>query len=133
MPDADHALIAIERMDLVDIDFDWPTKAIVAKAGFKRPAIEIERSEDGTLDIVKAFGGPAAPTVPNPKDQPATRRPPRRPLRRHPRPKPPSPREYSRRWTSRSARYISRRARSDSSTVAPSLISPRISRRWTCS
>src|SRR5215470_3866730 len=70
MPDADHALIAIERMDLVDIDFDWPTKAIVAKAGFKRPAIEIERSEDGTLDIVKAFGGPAAPTVPNPKDQP---------------------------------------------------------------
>src|SRR5262245_63261697 len=69
MPDADHALIAIERMDLVDIDFDWPTKAIVAKAGFKRLAIEIERSEDGTLDIVKAFGGPAAPTVPNPKDQ----------------------------------------------------------------
>src|SRR5262249_58814744 len=50
MPDADHALIAIERMDLVDIDFDWPTKAIVAKAGFRRPAIEIERSEDGTLD-----------------------------------------------------------------------------------
>src|SRR5262249_28692873 len=72
MPDADHALIAIERMDLVDIDFDWPTKAIVAKAGFKRPAIEIERSADGTLDIVKAFSGPAAPTVPNPKDQPVT-------------------------------------------------------------
>ena len=71
MPDAGHALIAIERMDLVDIDFDWPTKATVAKAGFRRPAIEIERSEDGTLDIVKAFGGPAAPTVPNPKDQPA--------------------------------------------------------------
>src|SRR5262249_16009476 len=65
--DADHALIAIERMDLVDIDFDWPTKGIVAKAGFKRLAIEIERSEDGTLDIVKAFGGPAAPTLPNPK------------------------------------------------------------------
>src|SRR5215471_12695244 len=72
MPDADHALIAIERMDLVDIDFDWPTKAIVAKAGFKRPAIEIERSEDGTLDIVKAFGGPAAPTVPNPKEPSAS-------------------------------------------------------------
>jgi uncharacterized protein involved in outer membrane biogenesis len=70
LPDADHALIAIERMDLVDIDFDWPTKAIVAKAGFKRPAVEIERSADGTLDIVRAFGGPAAPRVPNPKEPP---------------------------------------------------------------
>src|SRR5499425_1749319 len=72
MPDADHALIAIERMDLVDIDFDWPNRAIVAKAGFTRPAIEIERSQDGTLDIVKAFGGPAAPTVPNPKEPSAS-------------------------------------------------------------
>jgi Domain of Unknown Function (DUF748) len=72
LPDADHALITVERMDLVDIDFDWPNKAIVAKAGFKRPAVEIERSADGTLDIVKAFGGPAAPTVPNPKETPAS-------------------------------------------------------------
>ena len=79
LPDADHALVAIERMDLVDIDFDWPNKAIVAKAGFKRPAIEIERNADGTLDIVKAFGGPAAPTVPNPKEPSASTPPPAAP------------------------------------------------------
>ena len=71
MPGAETALIAIERMDLVDIDFDWPTKAIVGKAGFKRMSVEIERAEDGSFNIVKAFGGPAAPTVPDPKDAPA--------------------------------------------------------------
>jgi len=68
MPGAPDPLITIERMDLVDIDFDWPTKAIVGKAGFKRMSVEIERAEDGSLNIVKAFGGPAAPTVPDPKD-----------------------------------------------------------------
>jgi len=68
MPGAQDPLIAIERMDLVDIDFDWPAKTIVGKAGFKRMSVEIERAEDGSLDIVKAFGGPAAPTVPDPKD-----------------------------------------------------------------
>jgi uncharacterized protein DUF748 len=68
MPGAPDPLITIERMDLVDIDFDWPTKAIVGKAGFKRMSVEIERAEDGSFNIVKAFGGPAAPTVPDPKD-----------------------------------------------------------------
>jgi uncharacterized protein involved in outer membrane biogenesis len=68
LPGAEAPLIAIERMDLVDIDFDWPTKAIVGKAGFKRMSVEIERAEDGSFDIVKAFGGPAAPTVPDAKD-----------------------------------------------------------------
>jgi hypothetical protein len=68
MPGAEDPLITIERMDLVDIDFDWPTKAIVGKAGFKRMSVEIERAEDGSFNIVKAFGGPAAPTVPDPKD-----------------------------------------------------------------
>jgi uncharacterized protein involved in outer membrane biogenesis len=62
LPDADHPLITIERMDLVDIDFDWPTRAVVGKAGFKRPSVEIQRGPDGSLDIVKAFGGPAAHT-----------------------------------------------------------------------
>jgi len=71
MPGAETAMIAIERMDLVDIDFDWPSKAIVGKAGFKRMSVEIERAEDGSLNIVKAFGGPAAPTVPDPKAAPA--------------------------------------------------------------
>jgi len=68
LPGAEGPLIAIERMDLVDIDFDWPAKAIVGKAGFKRMSVEIERAADGSFDIVKAFGGPVAPTVPDPKD-----------------------------------------------------------------
>jgi uncharacterized protein involved in outer membrane biogenesis len=68
LPGAEAPLITIERMDLVDIDFDWPTKAIVGKAGFKRMSVEIERAEDGSFDIVKAFGGPAAPAAPEAKD-----------------------------------------------------------------
>ena len=71
LPGAESPMIAIEKMDLVDIDFDWPTKATVAKAGFVRPVVEIERAEDGSLNIVKAFGGPAAPTVPEPKEKDA--------------------------------------------------------------
>ena len=64
LPGATTPLIAIERMELVDIDFDWPTKATVGKAGFTRPSVAIERGPDGSLDIVRAFGGPAAPTAP---------------------------------------------------------------------
>ena len=71
LPGAENPMIAIEKMDLVDIDFDWPTKATVAKAGFLRPVVEIERAEDGSLNIVKAFGGPAAPTVPESKEKDA--------------------------------------------------------------
>ena len=84
MPGAPDPLITIERMDLVDIDFDWPTKAIVGKAGFKRMSVEIERAEDGSFNIVKAFGGPAAPTVPDPKDAAA-------PAAPKPAPPPPAP------------------------------------------
>lgn len=73
MPGAEAPLITIERMDLVDIDFDWPTKAIVGKAGFKRMSVEIERAEDGSLNIVKAFGGPAAPSGPDSKEAPTSR------------------------------------------------------------
>lgn len=87
LPGAPDPLIAIERMDLVDIDFDWPTKAIVGKAGFKRMSVEIEREEDGSFNIVKAFGGPAAPTVPEPKDAAAPAAPPPAP----PAPAPASP------------------------------------------
>lgn len=72
LPGAATPLIAIERMDLVDIDFDWPTKATVAKAGFTRLSVEIERGPDGSLDIVKAFGGPAGPTEPASTDAPAS-------------------------------------------------------------
>ena len=61
-PDAQRPTLTIERMDLVNIDFDWPKSVSVAKAGFRRPRAEIERGKDGHLDIVKLFGGPAAPT-----------------------------------------------------------------------
>jgi uncharacterized protein involved in outer membrane biogenesis len=91
MPGAPDPLITIERMDLVDIDFDWPTKAIVGKAGFKRMSVEIERAEDGTLNIVKAFGGPAAPTVPDPKDAAAPAAPKPAPPAPEPAPTPASP------------------------------------------
>jgi len=87
MPGAEDPLITIERMDLVDIDFDWPTKAIVGKAGFKRMSVEIERAQDGSFNIVKAFGGPAAPTVPDPKDAAA----PAAPKPAPPKPAPPAP------------------------------------------
>src|SRR5207244_11924 len=41
---------------------DAPTSATLAKAGFRRPQAQIERDKDGHFDIVKLFGGPAAPT-----------------------------------------------------------------------
>jgi len=61
-PDAQRPTLTIERMDLVNIDLDWPKSVSLAKAGFRRPRAEIERGTDGHLDIVKLFGGPAAPT-----------------------------------------------------------------------
>ena len=61
-PGAERPPLTIERMDLVNIDLDWPARVKVGKAGFRRPRAEIERGKDGSLDIVKLFGGPAAPT-----------------------------------------------------------------------
>jgi len=62
-PDADRPSLVIERMDLAGIDVDWPSRAKVGKAGFKRLRAEIERGKDGSLDIMKLFGGPAAPAA----------------------------------------------------------------------
>src|SRR5882672_5166286 len=62
LPDAQRPSLRIERMELVGIDLDWPKRAAVAKAGFKKLAAEIERGKDGSLDIAKVFGGPARPT-----------------------------------------------------------------------
>jgi hypothetical protein len=62
LPDAQRPSLSIERMELVGIDLDWPKRAAVAKAGFKKLAAEIERGKDGSLDIAKVFGGPARPT-----------------------------------------------------------------------
>jgi hypothetical protein len=60
-PGAERPSLTIERMELVSIDLDWPNRAKVAKVGFRRLQAEIERGKDGSLDIVKLFGGPAAP------------------------------------------------------------------------
>jgi len=60
LPGAENALIAIERMELGDIDFDWPTTVSVAKVGFKRPALEIERAKDGALNVGHLFKTPAS-------------------------------------------------------------------------
>jgi uncharacterized protein involved in outer membrane biogenesis len=61
LPDADRPSLTIERMDLAGIDFDWPSRARVAKAGFRKLRAEIERGKDGRLDIMKLLGAPAAP------------------------------------------------------------------------
>src|SRR5229473_2490308 len=63
MPGAERPALSIERMELVGIDLDWPKRAAVAKAGFRKLAAEIERGKDGSLDISKLFGGPAQPAA----------------------------------------------------------------------
>ena len=62
-PDAQRPSLSIERMELAGIDLDWPKRAAVAKAGFRKLAAEIERGKDGSLDISKLFGGPAQPAA----------------------------------------------------------------------
>ena len=71
LPGAESPMIAIERMDLVDIDFDWPTKATVAKAGFLRPAVEIERGADGVLNVTKFVKAPEEPPAGAKPEEPA--------------------------------------------------------------
>ena len=85
-PGAARPTLAIERMDLVKIDLDWPKSVSLAKAGFLRPRAEIERGKDGVLDIVKLFGGPATPAAAAlPRRRQGRRpRPPPRPLRHKP-------------------------------------------------
>jgi uncharacterized protein YjeT (DUF2065 family) len=60
-PGAPRPSLTIQRMDLVGIDLDWPRRVKLAKVGFRQLHAEVERGTDGTLDIVKLFGGPAAP------------------------------------------------------------------------
>jgi len=76
-PGAPRPSLTIERMDLVGIDLDWPRRAKVGKVGFRQLNAEVERGTDGSLDIVKLFGGPAqpagsaAPAQPPPATAPA--------------------------------------------------------------
>jgi hypothetical protein len=54
-PGAARAAIRVERMDLTGIDFDWPRRATLVSAGFRRPRVEIERAADGSFNVRRLF------------------------------------------------------------------------------
>jgi Domain of Unknown Function (DUF748) len=54
-PGAERPSIQVDRMELRGIDFDWPKRATVARAGFLRPRVEIERDADGSIDVRRLF------------------------------------------------------------------------------
>jgi hypothetical protein len=73
-PGATRPAIRVERMELVGIDFDWPKRAAAARAGFRRPRVEVERSADGSFNLRRLFTPPAGagapPTAPAPQPSP---------------------------------------------------------------
>jgi hypothetical protein len=54
-PGAARPAIRIERMDVTGIDFDWPRRATLVGAGFRRPRVEIERAADGSFNLRRLF------------------------------------------------------------------------------
>jgi hypothetical protein len=70
-PGATRPAIRVERMDLRGIDFDWPRRAGVARAGFRRPRVEIERGADGTFNMRRLFVTPGPDGAPEPESRPA--------------------------------------------------------------
>ncbi|MGH7359280.1 MAG: DUF748 domain-containing protein, partial [Candidatus Rokuibacteriota bacterium] len=77
-PGVDRPAIRVERMELTGIDFDWPRRAAIAGASFRRPRVEMERAADGSFNLRRLFRPrdeertppPPAPT-PRPKSAPA--------------------------------------------------------------
>ena len=63
--------IRVERMELVGLDFAWPTRAAVARVGFQRPAVLIERSPDGVMNLRALFTPPPTPGEAPPAAPPA--------------------------------------------------------------
>lgn len=59
-PGGTRPSIRVERMDLIGIDLDWPKRAAVAKVGFRRPAAEVVRAADGSIDVRSLFTAPEA-------------------------------------------------------------------------
>ncbi len=57
-PGESRPAIRVERAELVGIDVDWPKRAAVAKAAFRRPALAVEREADGSFDLRKLFEVP---------------------------------------------------------------------------
>jgi hypothetical protein len=77
-PGAERPTIRVERMDLVGIDVDWPQRAAAAKAGFRRPHVEVVREADGSFDVRDLFtAAPASPSA-TPTPAPPGRSPGRR-------------------------------------------------------
>jgi hypothetical protein len=54
-PGERRPVIRVARMDLTGIDVDWPRRAAVARAGFRRLAVEVERQADGTINVRRLF------------------------------------------------------------------------------
>jgi hypothetical protein len=74
-PGGDRPVIRVPRMDLAGIDVDWPKRAAVARAAFRRLAVEVERGADGTINLRRLFAepdGPAAKPAPDAKPAPAS-------------------------------------------------------------
>ncbi len=76
-PGAARPSIRVEHMELVGIDFDWPRRGAVRKAGFRRPHVEVVRQADGSFDIRELFtttetsaGTPTASPAAAPKPAP---------------------------------------------------------------
>src|SRR5713226_804232 len=70
-PGAADPAIRVERMELVGLDFAWPTRAAVARVGFRSPAVLIERSQDGVINLRALFTPPPAPGEAPPAAPPA--------------------------------------------------------------
>jgi hypothetical protein len=54
-PGAREPAIRVDYMDLVGIDFDWPRRASVARAGFRKLRVNVERDADGAMNIRRLF------------------------------------------------------------------------------
>ncbi len=66
-PGVDRPAIRVERMELTGIDFDWPRRAAVVSAGFRRPRVEMERAADGSFNLRRLFTArDAEPPPPEP-------------------------------------------------------------------
>jgi outer membrane protein OmpA-like peptidoglycan-associated protein len=70
-PGASHPAIRVERMDLVGIELDWPTRARVATARFRHPGVEVVREADGSFDVARLFTAPGAAREADTSPQPA--------------------------------------------------------------
>jgi uncharacterized protein DUF748 len=67
-PGAARPAIRVDRMELAGIDFDWPRRGTVARAGFQRPRLEVERSADGSIDLRRLFATPEVKPAAPPSD-----------------------------------------------------------------